>query len=300
MNIKNRISTDKTIFTIPIKYFFYKTNNKYYDVNKLIKETSISDNLIKITLYDNTILKYIATGIDAEIQFTDRIKYGNKEKLDKILNVEKFYFIYETISELFVNSFHFKYFDINEGDIVIDAGANIGGFTVQAGKKVGKNGKVIAIEPDPNNMKILKLNCEANNLGNVIFVEKGLWSKKDKLEFYESHRPGEHSLIHTNEQHEKIIKKSKIIDVDTFDNILYDNNIKKVDFVKVDIEGAEYEALLGSLNTLMVYDKIKFVIEIHYCGAETTDKMIIPFLSSKGFKVIESGSSYRMPVFASK
>ncbi len=300
MSLKNKIATDKSILTVPIKYFFYKFKNKYYDVNSLIKSTEINGDLIKVTLNDGTVLMNYASKIPAEIQFSDRIKYGNASKLNNIIDVDKFFFIYEIISELFVNKIHFKHFGVNEGDIVIDAGANIGGFTIQAAKKAGSKGKVIAFEPNKQNMKILKMNCDVNKLNNVIFIEKGLWSKKDTLEFFESHRPGEHSLIHTDEQHEKFNTSSTKIEVDTIDNILNELKLDKVNFLKMDIEGAEYEALKGAENSLLKQNDIKMIIEIHKADWGMTDTKITPMLKEHLFEILESGSAYRMPIFAKK
>lgn len=63
---------------------------------------------------------------------------------------------------------------IKEGDIVIDAGANIGDFSTKSAKLVGSNGKVIAIEPDKNNVEILKKNLDLNQLNNVSIVNRAL------------------------------------------------------------------------------------------------------------------------------
>lgn len=300
MSLKNKIATSNSILTVPLKYFFYKYKNKYYEANELIESAKIDDDIITLTLKDGTILKDLASDKPAEIQFTDRIKYGCTKKMDKILDVNRFFFIYEIISELFVNTVHYKYFDIKEGDIVVDAGANIGGFTVQAAKKVGKNGRVIAFEPNERNMKVLQMNCKANNLNNVIFCNKGLWSKKETLEFFESHRKGEHSLIHNDEQHDKFQLKSTKIEVDTLDNLLKELNIKQVDFLKMDIEGAEFYAMTGATDSILKNENVKIIIEIHLAEGEMTDKKIIPLLNEYKFEILESGSNYRMPVFAKK
>jgi len=70
--------------------------------------------------------------------------------------------------------------NIKEGDIVIDAGANIGLFSILASFKVKDKGRVIAIEPEPNNLKILKENVDLNGLKNVIIVPKALYDKPGK------------------------------------------------------------------------------------------------------------------------
>ncbi|MBU5574844.1 MAG: FkbM family methyltransferase [Candidatus Aenigmarchaeota archaeon] len=67
---------------------------------------------------------------------------------------------------------YFLYNDIKKGDIVIDAGAYIGLFTLYASKKVGKNGLVIAYEPDPENYKNLLENIKLNKCKNVKLIKE--------------------------------------------------------------------------------------------------------------------------------
>ncbi|MFP3131163.1 MAG: FkbM family methyltransferase, partial [Nitrososphaeria archaeon] len=71
--------------------------------------------------------------------------------------------------------------NIKEGDIVIDAGANIGLFSILASFKVKDEGGVIAIEPEPNNLKILMQNVKLNRLDNVIVIPKALYDKAGKM-----------------------------------------------------------------------------------------------------------------------
>ena len=79
---------------------------------------------------------------------------GNKIKihLERPTDISSFYQVFVEKSYAFLMS------KINKSDIVIDAGANIGMFSIMASILVGKTGKVIAIEPDPENLKILKRN----------------------------------------------------------------------------------------------------------------------------------------------
>lgn len=260
MNLRNYIATSDNLFANIIKFFFYKSDNKYYPVNNIIEKSEIlPDGDIRVELKDGTVLLNPPSGEPADIQFTDRIKYGSPQKLNKVISVDKHYFVYEIISELFVNNIHFKYFRPAPGAVVVDAGANIGGFTIQAAKMVGPEGRVISIEPDSLNRKTLRKNIEANKLENVIIVEKGLWSKKDKLKFFSSHRPGEHSLIEDNAIN-KGIRKVTELEVDTLDNILEELGIEKAGYVKMDIEGAEAEAIKGCEN-LLKQDGVYWAVE---------------------------------------
>lgn len=79
--------------------------------------------------------------------------------------------------------YRLKEYDLKEGDVVIDAGAFPGVFTIYAAKKVGPEGKVIAFEPIPKNFEVLKENVELNRLNNVVLVRKGLWNKEEKAKF---------------------------------------------------------------------------------------------------------------------
>ena len=64
---------------------------------------------------------------------------------------------------------------IREGDVVVDAGANIGMFTIQAVRKVGDSGIVIAVEPQPDNITFLKENIRLNELTNVKIITRALY-----------------------------------------------------------------------------------------------------------------------------
>ena len=66
---------------------------------------------------------------------------------------------------------------IKKDDIVFDVGANIGAFTIPFAKKVEKNGKVLAFEPQPNVHNLLKNNVKLNNLDNVELFQKGVGIK---------------------------------------------------------------------------------------------------------------------------
>lgn len=70
---------------------------------------------------------------------------------------------------------------LKHGDTVIDAGANSGVFTVMASYLVGESGRIIAVEPDPEDLGTLKKNIEINSLKNVEVVEKALFSESNHV-----------------------------------------------------------------------------------------------------------------------
>ena len=102
---------------------------------------------------------------------TIKLTYG---KIKLIVNKNEPFLYYAT----FIAD-EYSRLDIKEGDFVIDAGANIGDFSVKSAKLVGSNGKVIAIEPDQNNVEILKKNLDLNQLKNVSIVQQALSDSGD-------------------------------------------------------------------------------------------------------------------------
>lgn len=144
---------------------------------------------------------------------------------------------------------------IKENDIVIDAGANIGVFSVIASKLVGEKGVVISVEPDPQNIEILKKNIDLNKLNNVIIIQKALYSESDKLLYFHQEGTSSKILEENNPNNYNTIVKSI-----TLDDIMKELNLKPT-ILKMDIEGAEKYALQGMRETMK---SIKFLEgEIH-------------------------------------
>ena len=144
---------------------------------------------------------------------------------------------------------------IEPGWTVIDIGANIGFYTVQFSKKVGKNGKVLAVEPSFNNVYLLKKNIRANCLKNVSIIEKAVSSKTGIGKLYLSTgHSGDHRIYNT-------INKRKYIPIQTItiDNLT--KNEKQVDLIKMDIQGAEYLSISGMSRTIKKFPNVKIVSE---------------------------------------
>lgn len=144
---------------------------------------------------------------------------------------------------------------LNPGDTVLDVGAHTGKNTLKYAQKVGENGLIVAIEASPINLHCLTSNIRENNeCRNIKVVEKAIWDERAKLELHMPKPAAEHSLT----PQRKVEEPRKIrVQGDTLDNILEDLGIEKVDLMKMDIQGAEIEALNGAKKCL---DQIKKVI----------------------------------------
>ena len=172
---------------------------------------------------------------------------------------------------------YMKKFKIKEGDIVIDAGAYIGEFTVLASKLVGKKGKVISFEPNPNNYKVLLNEVIKNKITNVITINKGLWSENKTLGLSRNGMASTFIRGLSNGSVEEI-------PVVSLDNELKELGRKKVDFIKMDVEGAEIEAVKGCKETLKDNDVKLAIASYHWVNGQPTCYELEKLLRSYGYK----------------
>ena len=160
-----------------------------------------------------------------------------------------------------------KRFTPKEGDIVIDIGAHIGLYTIISSKRVGANGKVVAIEADPENFEMLTSNIKLNQLTNVIPLNYAVYSKETKLKLYLP-SGGESGFTKYNTIMPNWINtQEKFVEVNanTLDYLLQLNEIRQeeVNWIKIDVEGAEFEVLKGATNVLSKSKDIAILMELH-------------------------------------
>jgi FkbM family methyltransferase len=159
-----------------------------------------------------------------------------------------------------------KRFTPKEGDIVVDIGAHIGLYTIISSKRVGANGKVVAIEAHPNNFEMLNRNIELNQLTNVIPLNYAVYSKETKVKLYLP--SGESGFTKYNTIMPNWINtREKFVEVNanTLDYLLQLNEIRQeeVNWIKIDVEGAEFEVLKGATNVLSKSKDIAILMELH-------------------------------------
>jgi len=158
-------------------------------------------------------------------------EYSYKQRLREFLAFSPL--VPKSIQDLSPIKGYEMYKKLQPGDIVVDAGAYPGDYTIYAARKVGSTGYVIAFEPDAKNRRVLERNIKAFKLKNVIIVPKGLYDRNGTLRL-------ELDGLHSTEN-----KQGEFIEVCRLDDELKEMRISKVDVIKMDIEGAEVKAILG-------------------------------------------------------
>ena len=174
------------------------------------------------------------------------------------------YAAYHEIYNLFI--YDYELCPVSEGGVVLDVGSNVGVFSRYA---LERGNNVICIEPSINSLPALYKNLERYN-GKYTVIEKGMWSSSGVVNFYENESfPGSN--------HVSFESATRTIEVSTIDNILDELAVDKLDFIKMDIEGSEVEALKGAKDTI-----IKYVPNMALClyHKPTDAKDIIGFVRS--------------------
>jgi FkbM family methyltransferase len=183
-----------------------------------------------------------------------------------------------------------------KGDTVVDLGAYLGRYTLTSSNLVGENGKVIAIEGDPSHYEMLKKNLKLNKVSNVTAISCMVGSKDMRLIVGSEDNYLIVSAKDTHNNYQEYSYKefdetgrakigNTIVNLNTLDNLLIkEHGISEVNWMKIDVEGAELEVLKGAHNILSNSKRIKLLIEIH--DVNKLYKPIVEILDSHNFKII--------------
>ncbi|MDR1952267.1 MAG: FkbM family methyltransferase [Elusimicrobiota bacterium] len=167
---------------------------------------------------------------------------------------------------------------VKENDMVIDAGAWVGDFSAYA---VSKGAVAYAFEPMNKLFELLKKTSELNG-GKIYSIKLGLGQKEDELPIYINEQNSEANSLYPKEY-----KASEIIKITTLDKFVKDNNIKKIDFIKSDIEGAERDLLRGAREVLREFAPKLAICTYHFLeDPELLEKIILE--ANPKYKVIHT------------
>lgn len=198
---------------------------------------------------------------------TKNIKFKIRPKtIDPFVVFENFY-IKEYLNEK----------EIKPNDIIVDIGAHIGSFSVFS-SQYAKN--VISYEASPENYKLLIENIRLNSLKNIKAQNTAIYSKKCKMDFVLDKGNTGGNSFYLNSQKGKLQ-----INAIPLSQIFTDHKLNRIDFLKMDVEGAEYEILLNTPKKYL--DKInKIALEYHdYFPTEHNVQELVVFLKKNGFEV---------------
>lgn len=159
-------------------------------------------------------------------------------------------------------NFSFLTAQAKPGSTVLDIGAHIGLFSVIASEVTGDKGKIFSFEPSPSTTEFLKKTIRINSKEAVIEpVQKAMSNQEGKITFFVSDDKIDNSNSLVSYKDDRKLTGIEV-DMTTIDNFVAANKITNVSFIKIDVEGAEYDALRGGTNTFTT-QKPACILAIH-------------------------------------
>ena len=192
---------------------------------------------------------------------------------------------YDSIGKIYIDGEYIGVPDFlpRRGDVVVDVGANIGEYTLITAKLVGIEGKVIAIEPHPESYSLLRKNIEINRLSNVIALQVAL-SDKDyqEVKLAEPEIAGVRYPVRASIVNTRNVKRYFLVKALTLDTLINKLSLKRIDVLKIDVEGAEILVLKGAINTLRRL-RPKICVETH--GSHNKEE-VLSMLIKYNYKLV--------------
>lgn len=187
-------------------------------------------------------LKRFNNNVSESILFNKRIKIGNS------------FWHLHSLNEIFIDEvYKFKSKKINP--FIIDCGSNIG-LSILYFKLLYPEAEVLGFEADPEIYKMMKFNIDQFGLKNVILNNKAVWIEEGEIKFNATGALG--GALEFGDKYDLQDTNKILVESVRLRNILIN---QKVDFLKIDVEGAEFEILDDCLDVLHNVENI--FIEYH-------------------------------------
>lgn len=160
--------------------------------------------------------------------------------------------------------------ELSPGDVVIDVGANVGLFSLLGSPIIGENGKIYSFEPTPGTFNVLKNNIVLNSCNNIYPQRQALADRRMPI-IITNPSPKQGLYKDALNRIKEVTKEDGLEDViytTTLDEFCKTTQLTRLDFIKVDIEGAELMFFKGAKETLSRFrPKIIFEANESHCSA---------------------------------
>jgi len=184
------------------------------------------------------------------------------------------------LHEIFHDRVYADYFPFYKRATIVDIGAHKGYFSLFASRNAAKNSTIIALEPSERNFTQLTINLRMNDITNVIQIHAGIAAKTGKQKLY----------LGLHDENDTIMRQDDnryvLATVFSLEDLLRDQSIEIVDFLKIDCEGAEYDALYSTDEKILRIINV-ISLEFHDVKKEGfTGLDLAHFLKDVGFSIV--------------
>lgn len=178
---------------------------------------------------------------------------------------------------------------LKPGMKVLDIGADVGYYSRLFSELVGPEGKVWAFEPYPDSYNLLKKNTQLPKYRNVIPIKKAIADSSGKVKFFAASRPAKHSFYDVSKAKSDFsLKNNLTVESTTVDDFLLAEGSPQINFIKMDIEGAEPKALAGMRNAVSRSKNLAMIVELNLKALQLAGKnpsLFLNQLENMGFEV---------------
>jgi FkbM family methyltransferase len=148
-----------------------------------------------------------------------------------------------------------------EGAVFFDVGAHVGYDSLKAARLVGERGRVVAFEPNPNTVMLLRSNIEASHAHNVIVQPIACTDSEQSLTLFDSTPGGNSGSSSLSQANAGALTRPYTVRGRPIDDVVSELGLARVDVLKADVEGAELMVLRGAAQTLRRFHP-KLILEV--------------------------------------
>lgn len=241
-------------------------------------------------------LHYLLGKISKEVK--ERVRYFPKQKIVKIndsykmrLNpreegLDRDLYIYQKREPL-ATDFLIKSGILSQGSNTLEAGANIGYYALLEWRLVKPSGIIYAAEPVTKNFKNLTYNIDLNKPNKILPFKLAFGEKEEKAPIYLSKLSNWCTLNKANIQQQIGTETVRVTTIDKFCK-----NKPKIDFIRMDVEGYEYEIIKGATESLRT--NIKIQMEVHPLSIKNLEDFL-DILTQNNFYIKYAVFEYTVP-----
>jgi len=191
------------------------------------------------------------------------------------------------------NEIYYMQDALRPGMTVLDCGANEGLFSVMAGRRVGPTGRVVALEPSMREFERLSANVRRNNLESVVVCCREAVTEHDgvaTLHVVDGEHAGQNTFGAPVYDGVAVVGDEEV-PTTTIDSLVERCGVASVDFVKMDVEGAEFQALSGA-RKMLARDRPTILVEVNDDALRaqgSSSIALVDLLRKVGYDVMEFG-----------